>query len=402
MIQTNSPVFWRGTFALVIGSFMVFANVYVTQPLLPMLANAFSISPLQASGSFTITTFTLGLSLLIYGPLSDALGRRGLMLLTLLGTTLTTFCLSFVANYEMLLALRGIQGFFLAGLPAIAVAYLSDEYAPDALLIAVGLYISGNSIGGIGGRLIGGFFGEWIGPFATFGLMSVISAVCLLCVFYLLPPSKHFQPKTLNVKSIKGDIAAHLKNRRLLTCYLIGGFSFFIFINQYSYITFVLEQAPYSLSAKYVGLLFLTYLAGTLGSALSGKLATRFTQPSIMIMGTSIFIIGSLVTLGDSLLAIILGLLTNSFGFFVCHSTCSAFVSRNADKAKASASSLYLVFYYLGASLGGFYLDPFWHYGGWNAIIVGSWIILGAVLTLEIHLLRQHNRKAIISKCPSN
>jgi Arabinose efflux permease len=381
---------------------MVFANVYVTQPLLPMLANAFSISPLQASGSFTITTFTLGLSLLIYGPLSDALGRRGLMLLTLLGTTLTTFCLSFVANYEMLLALRGIQGFFLAGLPAIAVAYLSDEYAPDALLIAVGLYISGNSIGGIGGRLIGGFFGEWIGPFATFGLMSVISAVCLLCVFYLLPPSKHFQPKTLNVKSIKGDIAAHLKNRRLLTCYLIGGFSFFIFINQYSYITFVLEQAPYSLSAKYVGLLFLTYLAGTLGSALSGKLATRFTQPSIMIMGTSIFIIGSLVTLGDSLLAIILGLLTNSFGFFVCHSTCSAFVSRNADKAKASASSLYLVFYYLGASLGGFYLDPFWHYGGWNAIIVGSWIILGAVLTLEIHLLRQHNRKAIISKCPSN
>ena len=78
MIEAGSSVFWRGTFALGIGSFMVFANVYVTQPLLPMIANEFSISPLQASASFTITTLTLGISLLFYGPISDAIGRKAL------------------------------------------------------------------------------------------------------------------------------------------------------------------------------------------------------------------------------------------------------------------------------------------------------------------------------------
>ena len=131
MVETGSRTFWRGTIALVIGSFMVFANVYVTQPLLPMIANEFQVSALQASASFTITTLTLGISLLFYGPISDAFGRKRLMVMTLLGVTCTTYALSVVHSFETLLLLRGLQGFFLAGLPAIAVAYLGDEYRPD-------------------------------------------------------------------------------------------------------------------------------------------------------------------------------------------------------------------------------------------------------------------------------
>jgi len=394
LIEAGSSVFWRGTLALVIGSFMVFANVYVTQPLLPMIANEFSISPLQASASFTITTLTLGISLLFYGPISDAIGRKGIMVMTMVGITITTFCLSLVQNYESLLALRGLQGFFLAGLPAIAVAYLGDEYTPEALMVAVGLYISGNSLGGIGGRLIGGFVGEWLGRSATFAVMGGVSLICLLVFFFLLPASRHFEPKPLRVGHILKNMKDHLHNRRLLTSYLIGGFSFFIFINQYSYITFVLEAAPYNLSAKYVGLLFLTYLSGTLGSAISGKLAKRWDQPNIMVLGTCILMLGSLVTLGGSLLAIITGLLINSFGFFLGHSTASSFVSRNAKHAKASASSLYLLFYYVGASIGGFYLDPFWQAGGWTGVIIGSWLVLLLVVLAGVSLIKDKKRTA--------
>lgn len=391
VIEVGSSVFWRGTLALMIGSFMVFANVYVTQPLLPMIANEFTISPLQASASFTITTLTLGFSLLFYGPISDALGRKGIMVMTMVGITVSTGCLALLQSYESLLVLRALQGFFLAGLPAIAVAYLGDEYTPEALMVAVGLYISGNTLGGIGGRLIGGFIGEWLGRSATFAVMAAISLVCLITFYFLLPKSQHFEPKTLNITHILINMKAHLQNRQLLTCYFIGGFSFFIFINQYSYVTFVLEAEPYSLSAKYVGLLFLTYLSGTLGSAISGKLARRWNQASMMVLGTCIFIFGSLVTLGDSLMTIIIGLLINSFGFFLCHSTASSYVSRHAKQAKASASSLYLVFYYLGASLGGFYLDPFWQINGWTGVIIGSWFILFAVAFAGLSLMNQKN-----------
>lgn len=396
MIEVGTRMFWRGTLALMIGSFMIFANVYVTQPLLPMIAEEFSISALQASASFTITTLTLGLSLLFYGPISDALGRRGIMLMTMLGITLTTSCLALVHQYEYLLVLRGLQGFFLAGLPAIAVAYLGDEYTPEALMVAVGLYISGNTLGGIGGRLIGGFAGEWLGYSATFAVMAAISLICMLVFYLLLPVSQHFQAKPLRLNEVLSNMKAHMTNRRLVTSYVIGGLSFFIFINQYSYVTFVLEAAPYHLSAKFVGLLFLTYLSGTLGSAISGRLAKRWPQTHIMMLGTGIFMLGSCVTLGNSLLLIILGLLINSFGFFLCHSTASSFVSRHAKQAKASASSLYLVFYYLGASLGGFYLDPFWQMDGWAGVILGSLIILAIVLIAQLSLLR-YQAKSIVT-----
>lgn len=401
MIDTGSWAFWRGTLALVIGSFMVFANVYVTQPLLPMIAHEFSISELQAASSFTITTLTLGLSLLFYGPLSDALGRKNIMIMALLGVTLTTFSLGFVTQYSELLLLRALQGFFLAGLPAIAVAYLGDEYRPQAMAVAVGLYISGNTIGGIGGRLIGGFVGEWQGPSAAFFVMSVVSMVCFFLFWVLLPNSENFHAKRFRPATLFTNVKLHISNPILLMCYLIGGFNFFIFINQYSYITFVLEAEPYSLSASYVSLLFLTYLTGTIGSALSGKLAVYYSQPKIMALGTLILMLGSAITLYGSLTSIIIGLLINCFGFFLCHSTASSFVSKNAHQAKASASSLYLVFYYLGASVGGFYLDPFWQAGGWIGVVLGSWLILSGVFVVAL-ILSQYHRKQSTDSLTAN
>ncbi|MBJ7555681.1 MFS transporter [Marinomonas spartinae] len=390
MVETGSRTFWRGTIALVIGSFMVFANVYVTQPLLPMIANEFHVSALQASASFTITTLTLGISLLFYGPISDAFGRKGLMVMTLLGVTCTTYALSVVHSFETLLLLRGLQGFFLAGLPAIAVAYLGDEYRPEALMVAVGLYIGGNTLGGIGGRLIGGFVGEWMGRSAAFAAMAGISLVFLIAFIVLLPASKQFESKPLKWSTIVSNMLGHLSNRRLVTAYVIGGLSFFVFINQYSYITFRLESKPYQLSSQYIGLLFLTYLAGTVGSAVSGRLAQRLAQPYIMVIGTLIFMLGSVITLSARLEIILCGLAINCFGFFLCHSTASSFVSRNAKYAKASASSLYLVGYYLGGSMGGYYLDPFWRTDQWQGVIIGSLIVLGIVVLAGASLIRLH------------
>ncbi|MDO6749456.1 MFS transporter, partial [Gilvimarinus sp. 1_MG-2023] len=85
MIKNGTAAWWRITIALCLGSFMVFSNLYVTQPLLPMLATEFAVTPLQASYTLTLSTLTLGLSLLIYGPLSDVIGRKGLIIGSMCG-----------------------------------------------------------------------------------------------------------------------------------------------------------------------------------------------------------------------------------------------------------------------------------------------------------------------------
>lgn len=392
MIEIGTTQFWRATFALCLGSFMVFANVYVTQPLLPTLAAEFEISPLKASWSLTVTTLTLGLSLLFFGPLSDALGRTRLMIASMVGVVICGVALSLVTSFEQLFLLRAIQGVCLAGLPAIAIAYMGDEFHQKAVMVAVGLYISGNTIGGIGGRLIGGFVGELLGWKDVFVVMSLMSACCLAVFIYLLPPSHQFSAKPLRPKGVLLDIVRHLQNPLLLLACLIGGFNFFIFINQYSYATFLLAAAPYHLSASLLGMLFLTYLSGTIGSAISGRLSLKFTQPVVIAMGTICIMIGSLVTLIPSILAIVVGFLINAFGFFVAHSTASSWVSRHAKNARATASSLYLVFYYLGASTGGFYLNPFWQYAGWKGIVLGSLCVLTLTFILAVILQCRFNK----------
>lgn len=392
MITVGTRDFWFATLALALGSFMIFANVHMTQPLLPQLAESFQLTPLQASWSLTATISMLGLSLLIYGPLSDALGRKSIMVITLLGAVATTLAISQVETYSSLLILRGLQGLFLGGLPAIAIAYLGDEFERKALVVAVGLYISANSLGGVTGRLVSGFVGEHYDWQTVFIVLGFSSFVLVLLFIWLLPASKQFQAKAFRPRSVLSDIRDHLRNSWLLAAYVIGGLNMLVFLTQYSYITFVLAEAPYHLSTHALGMLFLTYLTGSLASAGSGRASAWFSQPTCMIIGILLLMLGSLLTLMGQLPMIISGFLINSFGFFLTHSTLSSWVSQHALKARASASSLYLVFYYLGASLGGFYLEPFWQWARWPGVVLASLLVFVLTLSTAIWLYYKQNQ----------
>ena len=177
MIEKRTPAFYAASFALCLAAVFVFANLHMLQPLLPLLSREFQLTPLQTSWSYAIGTLALGLSLLVYGALSDAYGRRTLLLWSLGGMALSTLALTQVESYHSLLVLRALQGFCLGGLPAIAIAYMGEEFSKTAMVVAVGYYISANSLGGISGRLLSGWFAElnhWQWVFWPMGLGSVL------------------------------------------------------------------------------------------------------------------------------------------------------------------------------------------------------------------------------------
>ena len=386
MIQSRTPAFWRATLALCLGSVMVFSNLYITQPLLPLIREAFAITPLQAGMTLSVTTLTLGVCLLLFGPLSDAIGRRVIILSTLTLLCFTTFAASFATDYTVLLILRALQGAFIAGLPAAAMAYMGDEFESKALLSAVGLYIGANSIGGISGRVISGLAAHHWGWQSSFLSLAAFDLICLLLVIWLLPASRRFEPRPLQPRHMLSDLSGHLRNPMILAACVIGGLNFFVFVNQYSYITFVLADTPYHLSSDWLGLLFLTYLTGTLAASFSGRLVAGRSQPRAMALGVAILITGSLLTLIPHLAAIVLGFFVNALGFFFAHTQAAGWVTRHAKTARASATSLYLMFYYAGATLGGFYLDRFWHWAGWNGVVAGSLLILLITLGTSLWL----------------
>jgi YNFM family putative membrane transporter len=382
MIQSNTAKFWYATLALCIGSVMVFSNLYITQPLLPALREAFDIDSLEAALSLSVATLSLGLCLLIFGPLSDAVGRRVVILSTLLLLSLVTVATAFAADYSDLLILRCLQGILIAGLPAAALAYMGEEFDSKALLIAVGIYIAANSLGGVTGRLISGVVAAEWGWRSSFLFLGAFDLVCLFLVFRLLPASQQFVPRPLRFRQMIGDFNLHLRNPLILAACFIGGLNFFIFVNQYSYITFVLADDPYGLSSDWLGLFFLTYLTGTLAASISGRVVDNRSQTSAMGLGILIFMAGTLLTLAPDLFLIIAGFFINAFGFFFTHSLAAGWVTGHAQCARASATSLYLMFYYAGATLGGFYLAPFWHWAGWEGVVIGSLFVLSITLSL--------------------
>ncbi|WP_416140099.1 MFS transporter [Halomonas sp. HK25] len=389
MIQTRTRAWWRATLALSLGSFLVFINLYAPQPLLPELRDVYGVSTLAVGLVMSVATLALAASLLVFGPLSDAIGRAAIMRLTLLAAGGLSLGLALAPSFEALLVLRGLQGFVLGGLPAVAIAWMGDEFEPSAMLPAVGLYIGANSLGGISGRLVGGAVGEVAGSSASFLAVGAITLVGLAVFWKLLPASRGFTPRPFELRGALGDLAAHLHNPLLLAAYLLGGLNFLIFINQYSYLTFRLAQAPFGLGPSVMGLIFLTYLGGTLGSSLSGRLAGHLSPPACMVLGILILMGGTLVTLAGSLALIVLGLTINAFGFFLAHAMASSWVGRHAGQARGSASALYLVFYYSGASLGAFWLEPFWQVGAWPGVAVGSWLVLGVTLGIAAWLWRR-------------
>ncbi|MCT6700534.1 MFS transporter [Rheinheimera sp. 4Y26] len=373
---------WILSFAAVV----VFANLHALQPLLPELSRSFALSPLQTSWSYAIGTLALGVSLLFYGALSDAVGRRNVLLWTLVGMLLATVAITQVQSYQSLLFWRALQGFCLGGLPAIAIAYMGEELSKPALLAAVGYYISASSLGGISGRVLAGFsaeLGHWQWAFWP---MALLSLVLVLLLWRYLPKSRHFVAKPFSWRQAVADNLFHLRQKVLLLTYLIGGLNFFIYLNQYTYISFALSAAPYNLSSGWIGLLFLTYLTGTVGSAMSGKVSKKLTPPQGMALGILTMIAGTLITLLPFLTGIVLGFFINAFGFFLTHSLATGWVNQHATRAKASASALYLVFYYVGASTGSFYLHPFWSYVKWPGVVLGSVLMLLLTLWLSLKL----------------
>ncbi|OBX35739.1 inner membrane transport protein YnfM [Halomonas elongata] len=181
MIVVRSRAWWRATLALCLGSLLVFLNLYVPQPLLPLLREAYGISTLAASLAMSVSTLALAASLLVFGPLSDAIGRAGIMRLTLMLAGLLSIALAFAPGFETLLILRAVQGFVLGGLPAVAIAWMGDEFDRPALLSAVGLYIGANTLGGIGGRVIGGSMAEIGGVSASFLTVGALTLVGVRC-----------------------------------------------------------------------------------------------------------------------------------------------------------------------------------------------------------------------------
>ncbi|MBU2333563.1 MAG: MFS transporter [Gammaproteobacteria bacterium] len=379
-LSRGTPAYRRATFALFCAGFATFALLYCIQPLLPMLAAHFSVSAASSSLALSLTTLSLAVCLLISGALAESWGRKPVMAAALGLASLLGLASVLVDSWQLLLALRALLGLALSGLPALAMAYVGEEFEPDSLPAAMGLYIGGTALGGMLGRLLSGLLsdlGGWqlaLGGIASLGLLALVAFV------WLLPPSRHFTAQPLSLRILLANFRLHLGNPVLRGLFLQGFLLMGGFVALFNYIGFRLAGEPFGLSSTFIGLLFVVYLGGIFSAGWAGRLVPRFGARQVLRGGVALMLIGVGLCATSWLVSIVLGLGLFTLGFFAAHAVASGQVGSHAKGARAQASALYLCAYYLGSSVVGYGAGYVWDHAGWlplMALLAALFVIAG-------------------------
>lgn len=387
-LEANSSAFRRANIAMFFGGFTCFAMLYSTQPLLPLFAHEFGVSPTQASLSVSAGTGALACLLIPASLLSDRYGRLVLMRIALVLAAITALLCPLVSDFNQLLVLRALLGAALAGLPAAAMAYLGEEVAPNAQGRAMGLYIAGNAFGGMSGRFISAAatdLANWRVALVVIGLLGAAAAIAF---WLLLPASKNFKQRSIRLRAVVQDAGMLWRDAGLPWLFLCAFLLMGAFVALYNYLGFRLMAPPYALGQTAIGAIFLLYLVGTWASAWSGQLADRIGRRNVLWVMVALMLIGLVFTLTDLLIGVIAGIALFTFGFFGAHTTTSGWVSRRAGASRALAAAVYLSSYYLGSSVLGTAVGVAWDAGTWSAVAAVLIVISLAVLGVALHLRR--------------
>lgn len=366
--------------ALFLAGVATFALLYSTQALLPLISDGFGSTASAASWTVSAATGALALFVLPMSALSERFGRRTLMTASLAVAVTVGLLIPFAPSLGALVVLRAVQGAALAGVPASATAYLAEEVRPKALITAIGLFVAGNSVGGMSGRVVTGWVAQEWGWRVALAVLGVIAVGCAVAFRLLLPAPKHFAAGSPRPRVLARTVRAHLGNPLLCRLYAIGALFMTVFGGVYTVIGYRLTDAPFSLPQGVIGSIFLVYLVGTVSASTAGRLVGRLGRRGALYLAGGTTTAGLVVSLSDSLVLVLLGLVLITAGFFAGHAVASSSVSHTAKEGRAQASALYQSAYYVGSSAGSTLGAVAFHAGGWGGTVsMGLLAVLGVM-----------------------
>jgi YNFM family putative membrane transporter len=377
-LTKGSADYRRLTLAMLFAGFSTFSLLYSAQPLLPLFAHDFQLSAEVASLAVGLATGPLAIGILIAGALSDRVGRRPMMVTAMFLAGGFSLATAAAPGWPALLALRFLTGVALAGVPAVAMAYVAEEVDPASVGSAMGLYIAGSAIGGMAGRLGVSLLTDlagWRGAVAAVGIGGLAMAEAFR---RLAPPSRHFTPAVQSPSEVARGFLDLFRDRAMPLLFVEAFVLMGVFVSLYNYAGFRLMAAPYLLGHAAVGAIFLLYLLGSASSAWFGGVAGRMGRRRVFWVPVVLLIAGVALTAAQPLALVIAGIGIATIGFFGAHSIASAWVGRRALGQRGQAAAMYLFFYYAGSSVLGSVGGIAWTRWGWPGV---AWFCttLGAV-----------------------
>jgi len=388
----GSAPYGRLLAALFCAGIATFAQLYSPQAVLPLISKDLGVGAASAALMVSASTVGLAIGVIPWSALADRIGRVKAISISVTVATLVGMLVPFAPTFSLLLAGRFVEGLMVGGVPAIAVAYLTEEVDPVHAARAAGIFVGGTTIGGLLGRLISSPVAEVAGWRVGIFTVALLCGLAAMGFVKLAPDPRGFTPVLRRDANPEGSLgqrlATNLRTPRQLVLFAQGFLLMGGFVALYNFLGFQLTRAPFHLAPSVVSLMFLAYLAGTWASSRAGAEAARFGRKRVLLVAVSIMMAGVAMTLSDNVIAVLIGLVVATAGFFGAHSTAAGWIGRAAPVGKAQASSLYNLFYYAGSSaigwLGGLAFDA----RGWTAVAVTILVFAGIAALLAALFLR--------------
>ncbi len=272
--------------------FLGVADNQILSPLLPAIQKQTGKSAAEMGFLFTGYSLCAGISVLLWGPLSDLFGRKNGLLSGLLVFTMGSLLCWLSSGFGTLLAGRVVTGMGASMLSLNAISYAADYFPYSKRGWAMGSILSSYFAALILGVPLGSVIGDRLGWNAVFGVSGLAALLLLFSTKYVLPPMTGSATRVMTELAIvqQGEKYARFIRERRTAVALLS--SFFASAGMMGFLAFlgVWLHGAFGISGRQVGLVFLASgVAALLASPFAGALSDRIgKRPQFVISNVAL------------------------------------------------------------------------------------------------------------------
>jgi len=314
-------------------------------PALPSIGQSLGTSIGAVQASLMVYFLATGIGQLIYGPVSDQVGRKPPLYFGLVLFAIGSVGCALAPDIETLIALRFVQGLGACACTVVPRAVVRDLYSGHEALRLMSLLMLVFSVSPILAPLVGSLLIEWQGWRSVFWAMTATAALGLLLVAMRLKETRPAAARHgSSWRSALAGYATLLRDRHYLGLVAVGAFGIASFFAYLANSSFVLID-HYGLSPRQYSIVFAANAAAFIGmSQLTGRLGRRFGMVPMVRVAVSAYAGAMLLLLvlfagGVERLEVLLALLFVGYGCLGLVIPTTAVLALEAHAAIAGTAS---------------------------------------------------------------
>lgn len=322
-------------------------------PVLPHVAEDFSVTIATAAGLAAGFAFTFAIIQPVLGAAADMFGKARLMIVCLVLLALSNILGAMTTSFALLFATRVLGGIAAGGIFPIAMGLVSDVVTPDKRQVALGRSLAGAMTGNLLGASASGLIGDFVGWRGVLGVLGAIVIVASLAVGFGFRNAPRIAAAPLNFAALKRGYRTIFANPNAIVVYSAVFVEGCVVLGLFPYVAaFLFDLGETRLA-----------IAGIViaGFAVGGLFYTMSVSRMLPKLGVGGMMIAGAVLAGSQLAVIAFGppwqwqlvsFLLMGWGFYIIHGSLQVFSSELSSDARATALALHSFCFFMGQTVG--------------------------------------------------